>query len=95
MVQEGREPKLPTMAGPGRYLIRVRGHLEPGDARRLRGMSIENTVRESGNPVASLCGELPDQAALVGVLSVLHEYQLPLISVTCVAPGMEAKEDER
>ena len=83
------------MAGPARYRIEVRGRIQPSDARRLRGMSIENTVGETGTPVARLCGELPDQVALAGVLSVLHEYQLPLISVTCVAPGVETNEDER
>ena len=80
MNQEESEKSLPTMAGPGRYQIRVRGRIEPGDARRLRGLSIENT-QESGVPVACLSGELPDQAALLGVLDALNTYQLPVLSV--------------
>jgi hypothetical protein len=92
MIGEEREKSLPTMAGPARYRIEVRGRIQPNDARRLRGMSIDNVERGSGTPVSRLTGDLPDQAALIGVLAVLHEYQLPLISVSCSAAGSMKKE---
>ena len=82
------------MAGPARYRIEVHGQIQPNDARRLRGMSIENSAPDAGYPVSRLTGELPDQAALIGVLSVLHEYQLPLVSVTCLESGTDGRKEK-
>lgn len=75
-----RETTPPTMAEPAFYRIRVRGHVDPTTARRLRGLAVENTTDEAGAPVATLLGQLPDQAALMGVLHALHDDQLPLLS---------------
>ena len=75
------------MAQPARYRIRVRGHLDAGAARRLRDLSVENTVDERGAPVAVLRGELPDQAALIGALNALNADHLPLLSAEFLAPG--------
>ena len=68
------------MSESARYQIRVRGHVDPAAARRLRGLAIDNTVDEDGAPVVVLRGELPDQAALLGILHTLNDYQLPLLS---------------
>lgn len=78
------------MAESARYEIRVRGHVDPAAARRLRGLAIDNTVDEDGAPVAILRGELPDQAALVGVLHTLNDYQLPLLSAEFQRPAGDA-----
>jgi hypothetical protein len=38
-------------------------------------------VADDGCPVTTLCGELADQAALVGVLSQLYTMQMTMLSV--------------
>ena len=75
------------MAQPARYLIRVRGHLDASAVRRLRDLSVENAIDEDGSPIAVLWGELPDQAALIGILNTLNAYHLPLVSAEFLAEG--------
>ena len=78
--ETGHQKPQPIMSESAYDRIRVRGHLGPVDARRLRGLDVENTADERGAPVAVLRGTLPDQAAVMGVLHALHDYQLPLLS---------------
>ena len=78
------------MSESARYRIQVRGYVDLADARRLRGMAIDNTVDKDGDPVALLRGELPDQAALMGVLHTLNDYQLPLLSAEFQPPDGDA-----
>ena len=77
------------MAGAANYKIRVRGHVDAETARRLRGLSVENTTDEGGAPVATLQGDLPDQAALMGVLHTLNDHYLPLLSAKYRPPTQE------
>jgi hypothetical protein len=75
--------KCPTMQGPAIYRIRVRGEIDPSFLDRLGGLELRSEDQ--------LEGVLADQAALNGVLSVLYELHLPLVSVECLAsePGQE------
>ena len=66
------------MRPSGHYAIRVGGHLGPEWSDRLGGLRIAN--QPTGE--AELCGDLPDQAALYGVLLTIRDLGLPLISVT-------------
>lgn len=66
------------------YEIRVHGSLEASWSDRLGGMKITHTVNDHGSKATILCGQLPDQAALFGVLNALYDMHLPLISVRCV-----------
>ena len=75
------------MAQPARYRIRVRGHLDAAAVRRLRDLTVENTVDEGDAPVAVLRGKLPDQAALMGILNTLNAYHLPLLSAEFLTEG--------
>jgi hypothetical protein len=63
---------------PGRYEIRLEGHLHPRWAAWFDGMTL--TTRSDGTTV--LEGQVVDQAALHGLLAKLRDIGLPLLSVT-------------
>jgi hypothetical protein len=62
---------------PGRYEIRVKGHLGPRWAAWFDGLSL---TRESDGSTV-IHGPVVDQAALYGVLLKLRDLALPLVSV--------------
>ena len=66
---------------PATYQIMVQGRIDPGWSDRLEGMTICQATVEADPPVATLQGELSDQAALAGVLNTLYELHLPLLLV--------------
>ena len=63
------------------YQIRVQGRLDPSWRAWLHGMTIRCEAEGDGGPVTTLTGELPDQAALRGLLVRLWNLNLALISV--------------
>ena len=63
--------------GPGRYEIRLKGHLEQRWVDWLEGLAIT----QEANGTTSLSGPLEDQAALHGVLNRIRDLGLPIISV--------------
>jgi hypothetical protein len=65
------------MDTPHVYEIRIEGHLADRWSDWFEGLSICNNP----NGETSLTGLLPDQAALYGVLSKIHNLNLVLISV--------------
>ena len=86
------------------YRIQLQGQLDPSWADALGGMQIEHQAHQHGDPsrpsagrrvperlTTVLSGELPDQAALAGVLSLVYTLGLPLISVE----WLEQDEEER
>jgi hypothetical protein len=68
--------------GPGRYEIRVQGHLEPRWAARFDGMTLTTEV----GGITCIHGTVADQAALHGLLAKLRDVGLPLISVIHAEP---------
>jgi hypothetical protein len=68
------------MNHPGRYEIRLEGHLAARWAAWFDGMTL--TTTSDGTTV--LEGPVVDQAALHGLLSKLRDIGLPLVSVTRV-----------
>ena len=64
---------------PGRYEIRLKGHLGSRWAARFDGMTL--TTRTDGT---TLIEGPVDQAALHGLLRALRDLGLPLLSVTRV-----------
>lgn len=50
-------------------------------------MRISNAADSTSSPVATLIGELPDQAALFGVLNRLYGLGYPLVSVDYLYPA--------
>ena len=69
-----------------RYRICIRGHLDSSWQEQFEGLHIEQ--QETGTTLLS--GELPDQAALHGVLLQIARLGLALLSLeTSEAPGGE------
>ena len=66
---------------PAYYRIHVKGFLDESWSDRLNGMSINNQTPPTGSPIAELCGEVRDQAELLGVLGSIYEMHLPLLLV--------------
>jgi hypothetical protein len=68
---------------PGRYEIRVKGHLGTRWAAWFDGLAI--VLGSDGTTI--IHGLVADQAALYGLLQKIRDLGLPLISVNPVAPG--------
>ena len=67
---------------PGRYEIRLKGHLDQRWAERFAGLSF--THARDGTTI--LAGPVVDQAALSGLLRQVRDLALPLLSVIQVEP---------
>ena len=67
---------------PGRYEIRLKGHLDQRWAERFEGLSF--THARAGTTI--LAGPVVDQAALHALLSTVRDLGLPLLSVIHVGP---------
>ncbi len=68
---------------PGRYEIRLKGHLEARWSAWFDGLAIAHD--RDGTTV--IYGPVADQAALHGLLQKTRDLGLPLISVNYVEPG--------
>ena len=68
---------------PGRYEIRVHGHLDTRWAAWFDGL----TLTHGSDGTTIIEGPVADQAALHGVLQKIRDLSLPLISVNHAAPG--------
>jgi len=68
---------------PGRYEIRLKGHLDARWAAWFDGLAL---TRDSDGTTI-IHGPVTDQAALYGLLQKTRDLGLPLISVTFVEPG--------
>jgi len=68
---------------PGRYEIRLRGHLDSRWAAWFDGL----TLTRGSDGTTIIHGPVTDQAALYGLLQKTRDLGLPLISVTYVEPG--------
>ena len=68
---------------PGRYEIRIKGHLDDRWAAWFEGLTL--TREDNGDTL--LTGPVVDQAALHGLLRKVRDLGLPLVSVIRVSPG--------
>ena len=67
---------------PGRYEIRLKGHLDDRWATSFEGLSFSHA--RDGTTI--LAGPVVDQAALYGLLRTVRDLGLPLLSVIQVQP---------
>ena len=67
---------------PGRYQIRIKGHLDDRWADWFEGL----TLTREDNGETLLTGPVVDQSALHGLLKKVRDLGMPLISVNCVEP---------
>jgi len=70
--------------GSATYRIVVQGTVSEDWHRRLGGMEVTVSSRESDKPRTILQGRLRDQAALRGLLDTLYALHLPILEVTKV-----------
>jgi hypothetical protein len=69
---------------PGRYVIFVRGEVPARWSERMDDVTA-HPLRGRGDPeITVLECEFVDQAALTGVLNMLYELHLTLLSVQCL-----------
>jgi hypothetical protein len=68
---------------PGRYEIRLKGHLESRWGAWFDGLTLTN--ESDGTTI--MHGPVADQAALYGLLQKVRDLGLPLVSVTQIQPG--------
>lgn len=68
---------------PGRYEIRVQGHLDDRWIHWFEGMTITREV----NGDTLLTGTVVDQSALHGLLRKVRDLGMPLVSVNLIEPG--------
>lgn len=66
---------------PAIYQICVQGVVAASWSDRLEGMTLNVSESTDRNPITTLTGELLDQAALAGVLNMLYDMHLPVLSV--------------
>ena len=71
------------MTSPGRYEIRLKGHLDSRWAAWFDGL----TLTHDSDGTTIIHGPVADQAALYGLLQKMRDLGLPLVSVTHVEPG--------
>lgn len=74
---------------PGRYEIRVQGHLDDRWADWFDGMTI--TREDDGS--TRIAGVVVDQAALHGLLRKVRDLGMPLVSVNRIEPDQTNVSD--
>lgn len=72
-----RHPPTNDIGGPGRYEIRLKGHLDARWAAWFDGLCLSH--ESDGTTI--IRGPVADQAALHGLLRKVRDLGLPLISV--------------
>jgi hypothetical protein len=70
---------------PEYYEIKIRGHLDPRWSDRFAGLKLTHLEGDG----TLLSGLLPDQAALHGLLELVRDLNLTLISVSCSGPPIQ------
>jgi hypothetical protein len=73
-----------SLTEPAIYRINIFGKLDKNWSDYCGGMTIENESDAQHRARTILTGRLPDQSALIGVLTSLYDIGCPIISVECI-----------
>jgi hypothetical protein len=92
---KGRQGRLLTVPIPGKlcvadsaiYLIRLLGLVDARWAATLGEMGIVTHERDTDRDITTLCGRVTDQAALLGILNLVHGLGTQLLSVEYLPDG--------
>lgn len=68
------------------YQIKVQGWLNENWADWFDKMVFQHETATDGTRITVITGEVPDQARLFGLLTVIRDLNLPLISVIRIDP---------
>jgi hypothetical protein len=85
-----RRGRQPSVDRGQHFSIRIGGHLDPAWSEAFGGLKVIHT--QSGETV--LTGPVVDQAELHGILALIRDLNLPLISVTRVAGDAAPGDDQ-
>ena len=66
---------------PAIYKIKVEGVLQENWIEKFQGLKISIERSSRGNPVSVLTGKINDQSALSGLLNMLYDYNMTILSV--------------
>jgi len=84
-----------SLCQPASYQIEVVGHLDVNKATWFEGMTLAVGYGEDGTPITIITGEVTDQSALHGLLTVIRDLGLPLLAVNRIASVGEDAADAR
>jgi hypothetical protein len=79
------------MHEPGRYTLRIKGHLDNRWAGWFEGLTI--TLEDNGETL--LTGAVVDQAALHGLIRKVRDLGMPLLSVNRIEPSQRDVSDTK
>jgi hypothetical protein len=82
-----------SLCQPASYQIEVVGHLDVNKATWFECLTLANGYGEDGTPITTMTGEVPDQAALHGLLTVIRDLGLPLLAVNRITSEIEYVPD--
>lgn len=74
-----------VFTGASVYRITIRGYLDDSWSNRLGGVTIQHKETKDNTTITTLQGELPDQAALFGILNSLYGLGFAILSVESIA----------
>ena len=69
---------------PATYQIQVEGRLGEEWPALFEGLTVTVLSSNNGPAITTLAGTITDQAALHGLLALIRDLGLPLLSVDCV-----------
>ena len=66
---------------PSIYKIKVEGEIQENWSEKFQGLKISVKRSLRGKPVSVLTGKINDQSALSGLLNMLYDYNMTILSV--------------
>ena len=72
---------------PATYQIKVEGVLDGNWNKKLQGLKISTEKSLSGKSISVLTGNINDQSALSGLLTMLYDYNMTILSVNMLKSG--------